>query len=41
MEIYRLATDQPYSLLYVKLNEKNKNNIFYVNYGKKITIEDA
>ena len=40
MEIYSLATTEAYSFLYVKLNEKIRNNMFMVNFSKKITIDD-
>ena len=40
MELYSLATDQPYSFLYVKLNEKNKNNMFMINFSKRLIVQD-
>ena len=40
MQIYNLATEEPYSFLYVKLNEKKRNDMFYVRYDKKLIIED-
>ena len=40
MQIYNLATAEPYSFLYVKLNEKKRNDMFYVRYDKKLIIED-
>ena len=40
MEIYNLATAEPYSFLYVKLTAKKKDEIFMVKFNKKITIED-
>ena len=40
MEIYNLATSEPYSFLYVKLTAKKKDDIFMVKFNKKITIED-
>ena len=40
MEIYNLATAEPYSFLYVKLTAKKKDDIFMVKFNKKITIED-
>ena len=39
MEIYNLATAEPYSFLYVKLTAKKKDDIFMVKFNKKITIE--
>jgi hypothetical protein len=39
MEIYRTATEKIYDFLYVNLRAKNINNMFFINYEKKITIE--
>ena len=39
LEIYSLATSQPYSFLSVNLMSKNINNTFYINFDKKIEIE--
>ena len=41
MEMYNMATAEAYSFLYVKLNEKSRNDMFYVNYSKKLIIEDT
>ena len=38
LEIYHMATDQPYSFLYVKLNAKSKNDMFYINFDKRIEL---
>ena len=40
MELYQLATKEAYSFLYVKLNEKNKNNMFMINFSKRLIVED-
>ena len=40
MQIYNLATEEPYSFLYVKLNEKKRNDMFYINFSKKLIISD-
>ena len=32
LQMYRMATDGPYSFLYVRLNAKDKNNMFYINF---------
>jgi len=40
MQIYNLATEEPYSFLYVKLNEKKRNDMFLIRFDKKLTIED-
>ena len=38
-EMYSLATSEPYAFLYCELSEKHKNDMFYINYNKTITIE--
>ena len=40
MEIYSLATSEPFSFLTVDLTAKKKDDIFMVKFDKKITIED-
>ena len=40
LDIYNLATDEDYSFLYVKLNSKSKNNMFYIRFEKKIELVD-
>ena len=40
LEIYNLATSQPYSFLYVKLTAPKKEDIFYQNLNKKIIVEE-
>ena len=40
LEMYQLATREAYSFLYCKLTEKDKNDIFYIKYNQKLTIED-
>ena len=37
LEMYHLATDEPYSFLTVKLTAKNKNDIFMIRFEKKLT----
>jgi len=39
LEIYNMATSDPYSFLYVKLNSKSKNDVFFIRFDKKITFE--
>ena len=39
LEIYNLATSEPYSFLYVRLTAKDKNDMFYIRFDKRITIE--
>ena len=35
LEIYNLATHDPYSFLYVNLRAKKKNEMFYIRFDKK------
>ena len=39
MELYTMATSEPYSFLYVKLTAKSKN-MFCMNFSKILVIED-
>jgi DNA replication protein DnaC len=40
LEIYNMATAEPYSFLYVNLRAKSKNHIFHIRFEKRIEIED-
>ena len=40
LDIYKLATKEAYSFLYVKLNAKSLDNMFMINYNKRIKITD-
>jgi hypothetical protein len=40
LNMYTLATSEPYSFLYCNLSSKDKNKMFYINYNKSFTIED-
>jgi hypothetical protein len=40
MELYNIATSEPYSFLYVDLRAKDKNDMFYMNFDRKLTLED-
>ena len=40
MEIYNLATTEPFSFLTVDLTAKKKDNIFMVKFDKRITIDE-
>ena len=40
MQLYTMATSEPYSFLYVKLTAKTKNDMFYIRFDKKLVIED-
>ena len=35
LDIYNLATSEDYSFVFVKLNSKSKNNMFFVRFEKK------
>ena len=39
-KIYSLATEEPYSFLYVKLNNKSLDDTFYIKFNKKIIIDE-
>jgi hypothetical protein len=39
LEIYNMATSEPYSFLYVNLRAKNKNDMFWIKFNKRIEIE--
>ena len=41
LKLYQHATEQPYSFLYVKLNAKKRDDMFYVKYDKKSIIEES
>jgi len=40
LEIYHMATDEPYSFLYVKLTAKTMSDMFYIRFDKKFMITD-
>ena len=40
LDIYNLATSEPFSFLYVNLRAKRKNDIFHIRYDKRIQVED-
>jgi hypothetical protein len=37
-EVYKKATDEPYSFLFVNLMAQSINNMFFINFSKKILI---
>jgi hypothetical protein len=39
LNMYKIATDEDYSFLYCKLTNKNKNEMFYINFDKKFNID--
>ena len=40
IELYQLATKEPYSFLYINLVAKTLNNMFYINFKQKVTFGD-
>ena len=38
-EIYKLATDEPYSFLYINLRASKVNEMYHIGFNKKIIIE--
>ncbi len=41
LEMYHVATDEPFSFLYVKLTAKKKEDMFFVRFDKKITVDTS
>ena len=39
LELYHIATSEPYSFLYVKLTAKDRNEMFYQNFTKGVMIQ--
>jgi len=39
LEMYRIATREPYSFLYIKLTAKDLNDMFYIKFDKKLMID--
>ena len=39
LKLYEHATQAPYSFLYVKLTAKIREDVFFVNLSKRLTIE--
>jgi hypothetical protein len=40
LQIYNMATKEPFSFLYVNLRAKTKNNIFHIRFDKSIKIDN-
>ena len=40
MELYEVATGEPHSFWYINLMAKNKKDMFYMNYDRKLEVED-
>jgi hypothetical protein len=41
MELYNMATSEPHSFLYINLVAKNKKDMFYMNYDRKLIVDDS
>ena len=39
LQLYNMATADPYSFLFIKLNAKKLNDMFYINFSRKIELE--
>jgi len=40
LDIYNLATSEPFSFLFVNLRAKKKNDIFHIRFDKRIEVQD-
>ena len=40
MQIYDMAVAEPYGFLYIKMNAKSKNDMFFLNFEKRIQLDD-
>ena len=40
LTLYGRATEAPYSFLYVKLTAKTKDEMFFMNLNKRLTVEN-
>ena len=40
LEMYNLATREPYSFLYINLVSPNINDMFYINFNQQLQISD-
>jgi len=38
LQMYKMATDEPFSFLYVRLTAKNKNDMFFIRYEKRLEL---
>lgn len=41
LQMYELATSEPYSFLYVKMTSKSKKNMFMIRFDKYLQVEDT
>ena len=40
LDIYHMATSEPYSFLFVNLRAKRLNDVFMIRFDKKIEVEN-
>ena len=40
LEMYNVATEEPYSFMYIDLVAKKKEDMFWVRFDKKLVIAD-
>lgn len=40
LDLYHIATDEPFSFLYVKLTSRDKNHMFYKNFDHRLIINE-
>ena len=40
LQLYNTATSEPHAFLYVKLTAKKKDDMFYMNFDRRLVIED-
>jgi hypothetical protein len=41
LELYNIATSEPHSFLYINLVAKNKKDMFFMNYDRKLVVDDG
>jgi hypothetical protein len=39
MELYNMATSEPHSFLYINLVAKDKKDMFYMNFDRKLVVD--
>ena len=41
LELYNIATSEPHSFLYINLVAKDKKDMFFMNYDRKLIVDDS
>jgi hypothetical protein len=41
MELYRYATEEPYSFLFIRLDAKTRQEVFYLRFEQRLVPEDV